>query len=307
MSVRRALCRCALLIVSAAVAVEASAAAFDHLPAVAYDDEELTVALRAAEGRTTRQWRVVDPPPGLQLSRSERDTVVQIALIPRQAGGVQVVDAAGASIAGLHFVRPGSQTPLVLSDHGRLQFAGRPVVLLLERREAEADRRWALLRGTSEKERPPCDLVLPAPAVPLGHPVLLAQIHAARRRPTVGRSIMVQLGGDDVFAAWKHRAYRQALAWLVSDLMQRGALRVVLVQPVAPDDGSDALAPLQEQVRDIARTYECDVIEQPGLDERDAWALASGVIGPGLGPDALERYRQRCRAALAADVAMPAP
>ncbi|MFW5750400.1 MAG: hypothetical protein ACOCZK_02015 [Planctomycetota bacterium] len=282
-------------------------AVFDHLPAVAYDGEALTVALRASAGRTTSRWRVVEPPAEMQLSRSERDAVLQITFVPRLARSVRVVDASDALVAGLHFVRPGSQAPLELGDHGRLHFADLPVVLLLERREAEADRRWALLRGISEKERPRCDLILPAPTVPFGHPVLLAQIHAARRRPTVGRSIMVQLGGDDVFASWKHRAYRQALAWLVSDLKQRGALRVVLVQPVAPDDGSGALGPLQEQVVDVGRTYDCEVIAQPGLEAPAAWAVAPGVIGPDLAPEALRRYRQRCAAELAPGVDMPAP
>jgi hypothetical protein len=58
------------------------------------------------------------------------------------------------------------------------------------------------------------DVLAEPPADALGLPVLGRQIAAAQTLELRGSGVLVLLSGDDRFAAWKHREYRQALAWL---------------------------------------------------------------------------------------------
>lgn len=268
----------AILLAACAAAVEP---AWDWLPRAADDDRTCEVHLTAPEG-----WRAATGET-IEAQRSGEQLVLRFE--PRRTPLLTVAGPDGRQLS-VRLVAPGNGNGLTCDGEGRLLCAGDAAILAVPRREAAADRRWGILRALERPGTAPCRLRLDPPAASgQGVPALSRQIAAAQPLAPSGAGVLVVLSGDDRFAAWKHREYRQALAWLVADLAARGASHVVLVEPTCPAVDEPLLAPLRAQVRDVANAYRCSVVNTVPLGAHDGWEVAPGVLGPALNRSGQER------------------
>jgi hypothetical protein len=259
------------LVLTLASALAAAEPAWDWLPRAADDDRQCELHLAATDG-----WSAL-PADGLSAKREDGQLVLLFE--PQRVPAVSVAGPQNRRLT-VELIAPGKGAGLTCDAQGQLQRAGSAAILAVPRREAAADRRWGMLRAFEQRKAEPCAVVLAEPAVgALGLPVLGRQIAAAQALEPHGSGVLVQLSGDDRFAAWKHREYRQALAWLVADLAARGASHVVLVEPSCPLVDEPLLAPLRAQVRDVARAYRCTAIETTALGGHDGWEASPGVLG----------------------------
>ena len=261
----------AIAAVILSTAAHAAEPAWDWLPHATDDDRICELHLAAPDG-----WTAV-PADGLTSRRDGGQLVLRFE--PQR---VPVVAVAGplAQRLAVELVAPGTGSGLTCDDQGRLRRGGNAAILAVPRREAAADRRWGMLRAFEQRTIEACGVILPAPpSGPLGLPVLGRQLAAAQALELRGRGVLVPLSGDDRFAGWKHREYRQALAWLVADLAARGASHVVLVEPVCPQVEEPLLAPLRAQVRDVARAFRCTAVDTTPLGRHDGWEVSPGVLG----------------------------
>jgi hypothetical protein len=262
--------RWAMLLVLAA-ATAAAEPAWDWLPRSADDDRTCELHLAAPEGWTAQ------PAVGLEARREAGQLVLRFE--PRVVPTITVRGPQDRHLM-VHLVAPGLGAGLSATADGSLQLDGSAAIVAVPRREAAADRRWGVLRAFDHASIERCAHVLAgADASALGIPSLTRQIAAAQRFDPRGGGVLVELSGDDRFAAWKHREYRQTLAWLVADLAARGATQVVLLEPMCPLVDEPLLAPLRAQVRDVARAYRCNAIDTTGLGDHACWESAPGVLG----------------------------
>ena len=262
---------------------------WDHLPTACYLDEVLPLVLRPIGGASGWSARLE---PGAQSVPVEvtADAVtcaVSVAL-PTTARALHLAGN-GRAIA-LRLVTPGTGAALVLGPDHRLHQAADPAVLVLNRVEATEDRRWHWLQKSDEGQ--PCRVRLAAPAVAWGDSPILAQIIASQALTLKGEGVLIELSGLDRLVAWKHRAFRQVVAWLVADCFARGAVRVVLAEPVAPAVEAKALTALLTQVRDVATSYKVTTIDCSALARESWWEIAPGVLGLTLN-EAGRRERER--------------
>jgi hypothetical protein len=264
----------ALVLAAAAVAAAAGEPAWDWLPRCADDDRICEIRLASPKGWTAR------PAAGLEARREAGQLVLRFEprLVPKIT-----VDGPQDRLLSVSLVAPGQGAGLAADADGTLQLAGSTAIIAVPRREAAADRRWGMLRAFEHARIDRCAHVLAEPeTAALGVPALTRQIAAAQRLDPRGGGVIVLLSGEDRFAAWKHREYRQALAWLVADLAARGATQVVLFEPSCPHVDEPLLAPLRAQVRDVARAYRCNAIDTTPLGDHACWETAPGVLGQTL-------------------------
>jgi len=259
-----------------------TAADWTYTPLVTYEDEAATVVLGPAAAGA---WQVRDDHRGDPLGEAvvARDGRVTLTIDPRSLSVVRVqsVEAGGAALT-LRFVRPGEGRDLTIDAAGNPMLGGARAVLVLSRLEARADRRWGMLRDASDREPRPCAVALAPPLVSEGVPALTAQVRDAQALAVAGQGVLVELAAADRLAGWKHRAYRQCLAWLVADLQARGATHIALVPPVAAQPLDDDLLPLRRQVADVASAYRCRLVEIESLNDPAGWESAPGVLGTTL-------------------------
>lgn len=274
-----------LLLLACALALlrGGEAPAWDWLPH-AVDDDLPTEFLLAADPR----WQA-EAQAGLTAER--RDAVLALRLVPRLCRTAAVAGPGGARIA-VALAAPGEGSALRTDAEGRLRQGEDFAVLSVPRREAAADRRWGLLRGLgATATRTDVELALPAAATGPAA-TLLALVAAAQALDPRGRSVLVALPGEDRLAGWKHREYRQVLAWLVADLAARAATRIVLVEPCCPKVDEPLMQPLRAQARDVAAAFRCGIVDTTALGEHRLWQTAGGIIGPRLNADG-EAERRR--------------
>lgn len=264
--------RIPIVLLLAAVAAAADPA-WDWLPRAADDDR--TCELHLAAGS---DWSAAAA-DGLEAARDGGQLVLRFE--PRQVPRVAITGPAGHHL-GVRLVEPGKAAGLATDDGGRLAIGDDRAILAVPRKDAVADRRWGILRLWHRDEARACRQTLaePEPA-DAGIPALTRQVAAAQRLTPSG-GVLVMLSGDDRFAGWKHREYRQALAWLVADLTARGATHVVLVEPACPRAEEAVLAPLRAQVRDVATAFRCTAVDTVALGEHRLWESSPGVLGAGL-------------------------
>jgi hypothetical protein len=281
--------KAALLAVLLLGPLAAEEVVWDHLPWAVYTEEGLYLALRLPQC-----WTLHGPSGPVDL-----DPLHAVHLDARELEHVRLRSADGRPQGGIRVLRPGDGGVLELQA-GRLASDGEVVVLALSRLEHIEDRRWMVLRP-SRSEPLPCKTRIEAPSVPLGESGVLAQIAVSRTRPVWKEGVLVELPASDRHVGWNHRAYRQTLAWFVADLWRRGATRIVLVQPPVPAAELDAIRALWAQVRDVARTYRCDLIEVEALGETQYWQLGPGLLGDSLNSAGRAALDERCAAALVSD------
>lgn len=244
-------------------------------PLVAYEDEAATLVLAPVEAADA--WRVVDPPAAMDTPNVVNGQLT--VTVPLRASSVLRVQAADGRICAARLVHPGEAGGLTVDAAGHPQVDGVRAVLVLSRLEARADRRWGMLRDTSDRAPKPCALVLPAPTVAEGAPALTAQVRDAQALSVRGQGVLVELAAADRLAGWKHREYRQCLAWLVADLQARGAAHIALVPPVAARPLDDGLVPLRRQVAEVAAAYRCRLVDVEALSDPAGWEHSPGVLG----------------------------
>jgi hypothetical protein len=264
-----------------AISAAAGDAAWDWLPHAADDDRPCELHLTPADG-----WTVAEPDSAVTRIS---DGQLHITVLPQRADTIRCRGPAGTEMQ-VRLVAPGHGHGMDTDAAGNLRLGAAAAILAVPRREAAADRRWGFLRSLSTPRPAPCDLVLPEPAaVTWGSPALTRQVAAAQQVDVQGRSVLVELSGLDRFAGWKHREYRQTLAWLMADLAARGATRVVLEAPYAPTADAALLAPLRAQARDVAQAYRCTLIDTAALDDHANWETAPGILGQTLNPVGIGR------------------
>ncbi|MEK7412529.1 MAG: hypothetical protein AAB263_04330 [Planctomycetota bacterium] len=273
-----------LLCLSSLVAAGETAPTWDWFPRAADDDRICSLYLTASTAWTA------SPQPGLTTRRTGDQLV--LSFVPNTLTSLRVEGSGRHSIT-VRIIAPNHAEQLTLDDHGRLLVGQDLAVLAVPRREAIADRRWGALRVFSNERPEVCGLVLAEPHdYTLGMPVLMRQIVAAQQLKPAGKSVLIQLSGDDRLAAWKHREYRQALAWMIGDLAARGATRIVLLEPSCPAVEEATLAPLRTQVHDVAAAYLCTTIDAKPLSHHRWWEVQPGVLGTQLNPAGIaERSR----------------
>jgi len=252
---------------------------WDYLPLVGYEQEELSLSLRPGGG--TGGWSASDAKGAAIVLHGDQQTL-SFSLTPAAGGEAKVLLANNERRIAIDFVHPGAGPTLVLDAQGRLHCGADLAVLVLPRLEAQPDRRWAVLGLLERPASQPCSLTVEEPPVGWGEPALVAQICASQRLQPKAAGVLVRLSGADRLAGWKHREYRQALAWLVADLLARGAERVVLVEPVAPAAEAAVVQPLRVQIADVGRAYHCRVVETAALGRDADWEVADGVLGTTL-------------------------
>jgi hypothetical protein len=268
-----------LSVLALAAAAAAAEPVWDYLPVVGYAGDSLWFALRV--GQQANEWTASAPSGPLEAKPS--DGSVGVDLLPKpQDDRVEFIH--GQDRVRVRLARPGAGKGLELDARWRPRLDGEPAVLIVDRTEADADRRWKLFRAIRGPEAVACELQLEAPTVPAGESGLLAEICAAQRLAVEDKSVLVLLPGGDRLAGWKHREYRQAVAWLVSDALARGAAHVVLAGPIAPKADAAALAPLTDAVADVAVAYHCRLVDLGKLCDDEYWAIAPGFLGPELNP-----------------------
>ncbi len=279
---------------------DAAAPAWDYLPVVGYEADSLWLALRV--GKDGGSWSIHGPSGELTSVVAEGGATVSASVVagprPRGSGDEAIEFTAGARAARVRLARPGAAAGLAIDAGHRLAIGGVPAVLVVDRTEAAADRRWKWFRTMSGAEPVVCDLTLEAPAVSPGESGLLAEIAASQSLEVSGHSVLVMLPRSDIDAGWKRREYRQALAWLVSDALARGAAHVVLAGPIAPKAEAARLEPLLQPVSDVSDAYHCRAVDCSSLCADAYWEIADGIIGPGLnaaGQQALGKLLARWR------------
>ena len=269
----------ALLALALALSAHAGDGMWDYLPLVGYEQEELSLALRPGGG--TAGWSAVDAQGASIVLHGDQQTI-SFAFSPAASLESKVLLANSDRRFAIDFVHPGSGAALSLDAQGRLHRGPDLAVLVLPRLEAQADRRWAVLGLLDRPAVQPCALTIDEPAVGWGEPALVAQVCASQSLQPKAAGVLVRLSGADRHAGWKQREYRQVLAWLVTDLLARGAERVVLVEPVAPAAEAAVVQPLRVQIADVSRTYHCRVVETAALGRDADWEVADGVLGTAL-------------------------
>lgn len=264
---------------------------WDYLPIVGYPGDALRFALRVGD---SSGWSALSHQGALALEPAEQGAVAQASLVPstRPEGAEWIELASGERRLRVHLVRPGAGGPLVWTPERGLRQGEDPAVLVVDRTEAEQDRRWRAFRSLGGVEPVRCRLRLEAPPMPAGEPALLALVAASQALAVRGENVLVLLPGADRHAGWKHREYRQAVAWAVSDLLMRGAAHVVLAGPIAPAVDAQALAPLRRQIADVAQAYRCRTLALGEVCDDAMWEVAPGVLGPALNARGQETLAQ---------------
>lgn len=271
--------RTALALLAAALLVGAEAARWDYAPLVCYEDEGAPVALRVEAAGLTP---VDGTGRALAVELTAADGAVHCTVPPQGLDALRLRRADGTVAAGLRFVRPGAASGLAVGDDGLPVLGGERAMLVLPRREARADRRWALLRRDERGVPKPCRLRLAPPAVAEGLPALPAQARDAQALACAGVGVLIECAAGERFASWKHREFRQCLAWIVADLQARGATHVALVPPYAAAPADAPLAPLRTQVADVADAYRCRLVDVDTLTAPALWESQPGVLAPVL-------------------------
>jgi hypothetical protein len=252
---------------------------WDYLPQIGYENEELSLTLRPAGGAAG--WVATDAQEAVLPMATDAQTL-SVSITPSSSHHDRIELRHGSSRIAIDFVHLGAGSSLEMGPQGHLRSGEALAVLVLPRVEAQADRRWAMLGLFEKPEVEPCTLLLAEPQVAWGEPALLAQICASQRLACSGTGVLVRFPGADRFAGWKHREYRQAVAWLVADLLARSAKRVVLVEPLAPSAENVVMQPLRAQIGDVGHSYHCRLVETQGLGQEAYWDVAAGIIGTTL-------------------------
>lgn len=263
------------------------AADWDYRPLVAYADETVRAEWRPADAST--EWKGA---PGSQARIDIAGEVVRCDWIPAQDPVLALHGPNGAE-ARIQAVLPGSGSGLTWDAAGGLRHGTASALLALTRIEARSDRRWLLVRALSGDQAKPCAHHLGPEMVAEGlSPVLRQCVQAQELHPN-GDGVLIELAAGERFVGWKHREFRQVLAWLVADLQARNAGFVVLVAPRAAAPVDDELEPLRAQVTDVANAYRCRVLDPRPLRDERYWTIAPNVLGTTLNAEGqAERGRQ---------------
>ncbi len=268
-----------------------AAAHWDYLPRVGYLGDGLWFSLRVPHG-TAGTWRASAGGRALVATVGNGGDTVDLHLpLTGAIPGMVQFSSAGATRT-VRLVQPGAGAALAVDADGRLVSGADAAVLVVDRTEADNDRRWSQLRRISSEEALVCGLTIESPPVRAGDSALLAGIAADQTVAVKGQNVLLLVPGADCLASWKHREFRQALAWLVSDLHCRGAGHVVLAPPLVPPLESALATPLADEMLDVARAYHCRTVDLSALEDERYWLMAPGVQGPSLNAEGRARLAQ---------------
>jgi hypothetical protein len=179
-------------------------------------------------------------------------------------------------------------------DGSFLRYLGGRVVLLAQRDEALADRRWAVLRRDQQLEvRHRYEF-----SFDLGPRSLLAALPLLAQDAVTwqGAGLALCLPTRSTYAGWRQREYRQVIAWWLQYCKVLGAGSVVLVPPPLPEQESRRAALYWPVLRDLSRTYDVPLMEVTALQDARYWEVADGVLGPELNSFGQAAFNERLQA-----------
>ena len=272
-------------------AVPGLRAPWDYLPRVGYLGDGLWFSLRVPHG-TANGWHASASGRALETSVGNGGETVDLPLPLTGAIPGAVEFTKPGATRTVRLVQPGAGAGLSIDADGRLVSGQDPVVLVVDRTEADNDQRWSHLRLFGSEEALHCSLAIESPAVRAGDSAMLAGIASDQTVAVKGQNVLLMVPGADCLASWKHREFRQALAWMVSDLHCRGAVHVVLAPPLVPPLEGALATPLCDEMLDVARAYHCRTVDLSALEEERYWLLAPGVQGSTLNADGRARLVQ---------------
>ncbi len=260
---------------------------WDYLPLVGYVGDELWFSLRVGAAQAG-QWTVSADGHAVDSHLGPDSSSIDVGL-PLRSGRPRQITFHGPSIErSVRLVLPGQGGQLHEDAQGRLAAGDQPAVLVVRRTDDDHDRRWRSLRASGPAPDVHCKVRIRAPLVPSGDSGLLAEIVSSQALTVAGLDVLLEVPASDRFASWKHREFRQALAWLVSDLRQRGARRIVLLDPLVAESEAPLVKLLIVEIADIASAYHCTELSLPQLSQERFWQVSPGVLGPcprpGQGP-----------------------
>jgi len=255
---------------------------WDYLPTVGYLGDTLWFSLRV--GRGANRWQVRTNAGAItNESGPDQQTVDCHLLLPSDPTALSWIEFSAPGQRRLvHLVAPGEGSTLALDRWQRLSIAGEAVVLTVDRTEPDRDRRWRPVRFSDISTPLPCTVTIQADQAVGGDGGILSAVINAQTATVAACNTLVLVPSSDQNAGWKHREYRQVLAWLVSDLLSRHAAHVVLVDPVAPEVLRPDITPLITQVRDVADAYHCRIVAMRALSQDRFWLVSPGVLGTTL-------------------------
>jgi hypothetical protein len=249
---------------------------------VGYIGDSLWFSLRVTGPPSA--WSAQSNLGALTVEYGDDHATVNVHLqIPADGPHVAWIEFSGP-VAHRHvrLLEPGHGGQIRLDSWQHLSAEGDSVVLVVDRTEPNRDRRWRPVRLYEANQPIACNLTLPAPVVSDGASGVLADIVASQAQEVEDRNVMVMVPSSDQSAGWKHREYRQVLAWLVSDLLQRRAGHVVLAEPLAPRSLAAQLKPIIAEVHDVADAYHCRILTMAGLGDDQYWQISPGILGTTL-------------------------
>lgn len=252
---------------------------WDYRPIVTYVDETVQAMWRPAAGSPA--WHVDS---GTSIRVSADNGVVTCNWLPQQDPVLVLHGPAGKSQC-IRAIQPGAAAGMTWSADQELRQGDDLVVLALSRIEARSDRRWWIVRALGGEHPRPCADRLGPQKVPEGKSALLSQCAQAQDLHPAGQGVLVEIAAGERFVGWKHREFRQVLAWLVADLQARQAGFVVLVQPRAAAVVDAELEPLRQQIIDVANAYRCRLMDPESLRDARYWTIFSGILGTTLNAD----------------------
>jgi hypothetical protein len=258
---------------------------------VGYLGDGLWFSLRVPHG-SAGSWRASAGGRALEATVGNGGDTVDLHLpLTGAIPGVVQFSSAGLTRT-VRLVQPGAGAALAVDADGRLVSGADAAVLVVDRTEADNDRRWSQLRHIGSEEALHCGLTIESPPVRAGDSALLAGIAADQTMAVKGQNVLLLVPGADCLASWKHREFRQALAWMVSDLHCRGASHVVLAPPLVPPLEGALATPLADEMLDVAHAYHCRTVDLSELEDERYWLMAPGVQGPSLNAEGRARLAQ---------------
>lgn len=255
-----------------------TAEGWSYVPQVAYEDDVLQAT-----------W-VTDGPPGSWTVTGTRPVRTRID------GSSLVIDAQVSAPMSIHLqgpdgreanlvtVAPGQSAQLHWTLADGLRAGSDTAVLALPRLEARSDRRWQLIRALAGDDAKACQHILFPPSTISGESALLSQIVACHQTTFANDGVLIVMSAGERTVGWKHREFRQMLAWLVADALARNAGYVVIVQPRVAVVVDDQLDWLRRQVEDVAAAYRCRVYDPQPLMDTQWWMNEQGQLTDTLQP-----------------------
>ncbi|TVR43097.1 MAG: hypothetical protein EA402_10235 [Planctomycetota bacterium] len=260
-----------------------------YVPPAVFLNDIVTLSFRSSETPS-----LVHYPRGSRLQSGDDRGAWNLVLPAAWTQGAQSIAVrVGNRDYWLHAQLPGSQDGDFAYDAAshRLHRNGDPVLLVAQRRDLRADRRYRMLRQwrpASPQQIP--RLHWPAAAAWGTSPLLqaLPRWREAMREDSAADRLFI-IDYREWLVGWDPAALAATLTWLVAEARSRDH-RPWLLSPLADQQRADEMAMLQEVMSAVAQDLGVRVYTPKGFDRPAFWEVSAGVIGPWLNADGRQDF-----------------